>query len=333
MQQRFAELFRAAQQTMKACKVQADEKVVVFADSGKSPALVEAFYTAGLATGADTVLVTMRTRPQPLLNPPSAAVQAMVEADVAFDLATNAWLYTEATNTILNSGTRMLQVLVGEDTIIRRPPEEAIKRREEAASGLLADCQTFRVTSSLGTDLVMERGDRPVHTQGGSVDHPGDWDSVGVCLGAFAPLEHAANGPIVFNGTLYLPSEHLIRIERPIEAEVKDGRLTNIKTDHGEAKLLDDWLTSWDDPNSYVIAHTGFGIDHRAELRPPDPGNWESYLGGVNVAFGGNNIPQLKGKTECKSHFDAILLEATVEVDGKTVIEEGQFVGGTGLEE
>lgn len=330
--QRFAELFRSAQQTMEQCRVQSHEKVVVFADSGKSPALVEAFYTAALATGAETVRVHMTTRPQPLMNPPESAIQAMIEADVVFDLATNAWLYTDATNRILDSGTRMLQVLVGEETVIARPPNDTVRRREEIATKILGNCRTFRITSDDGTDLVMERGDRPVHTQGGSVDHPGDWDSIGVCLGAFAPLEDSANGTIVFNGTLYLPSQHLFRVERPIEAEVKDGRITHITADHREAKILEEWLRSWDDPNSYVIAHTGFGIDERAQLHPPDPGNWESYLAGVNVAFGGNKIPQLQGATESKSHFDAILLGVTVELDGTRVIEGGQFVAGTGLE-
>jgi hypothetical protein len=55
-------------------------------------------------------------------------------------------------------------------------------------------------------------------------------------------------------------------------------------------------------------------------------------MGGVNIAFGGNNIPQLGGQTECSSHFDAVLLDANVEVDGKLIIDHGEFTKASGIE-
>ena len=178
----------------------------------------------------------------------------------------------------------------------------------------------------------MERGDRPVHTQGGFVDHPGDWDSFAVCLGAFAPPEDKADGPLALHGTFFLPSQHMFISEKPIITTVEGGRITSVEEDHREARIFSDWLKSWEDPNSYVIAHTGFGFDHRAKLEPYDPGAWESYMGGVNIAFGGNNIPQLGGQTACTSHFDVVLLDVDVEVNGEKVIESGSFVAGLGFE-
>jgi 2,5-dihydroxypyridine 5,6-dioxygenase len=313
------------------CEVQPHESVVVLTDTTRNQAVADAFFMAALATGAEVTTVSMKTREGALQNPPATAVRAMIEADVVFDLATHPWLYTDATNQILDSGTRMLQVLVMEETILARPPDEVIARREQAARDLLEKCTTFRITSAEGTDLVMERGDRPVHTQGGFVDRPGDWDSYAVCLGAFAPPEDRADGDLFLSGTMYLPPSHSFITERPIRTRVEKGRLVHIEPDHDKARLLSDWLQSWNDPNSYVIAHTGFGIDHRAQLHPPDAAGWESYLGGVNVAFGANNIPQLGGLTECKSHFDAVLLGVTVEINGARVIENGSFVQGSGF--
>ncbi len=331
MNPRFAELFASAQKAMTFCKVAPTEKVVVFTDTAKNPATVDAFYTAALATGAEVLLVRMKTKERPLQEPPDTAVAAMAAADIVFDLATHPWLYTQATNTVLNSGTRMLQVLVDDETVIKRPPEEFIARRETIAYGLLRNCEIFRITSSYGTDLVMERGGRPIHTQGGFVDRPGDWDSFAVNLAAFAPLEDKANGKLALYGTMYLPPQHLFITETPIQTVVEDGRIVHVETDHREAQLFADWLKSWDDPNSYIIAHTGFGIDHRAQLVPHDPGEWESYLAGVNIAFGGNNIPQLGGQTSAKSHFDTVLLNVDVEIDGRKIIEGGNFVEGLGF--
>ncbi len=332
MRQHFAELFRSAQKTMQYCQVKPDEKVVVFTDTGKNPATVDAFFAAAVGTGAEVVLVTVQTREKALMDPPAAAIQAMVEADVVFDLATHAWLYTQATNTILDSGTRMLQIFVTDETVIKRPTEDFIVQREAAARELLEKCETFRITSPYGTDIMMERGNRPVHTQGGFVDHPGDWDSLAVCLGAFAPPENKANGTLALYGTMFLIPQHLFITEKPIMTVVEDGRIVKVEADHAEAQLFDEWLKSWNDPNSYVIAHTGFGIDHRAELRPFDPGAWESYLAGVNIAFGANNIPQLGGQTACQSHFDTVLLDVDVEINGEKVIQNGKFVEGLGFD-
>jgi 2,5-dihydroxypyridine 5,6-dioxygenase len=332
MEHHFAELFKSALKAMQYCKVESGENVVVFTDTGKNPATVNAFFAAAVSTGAEVTQVMMEQRERPLMEPPDTAVRAMAEADVVFDLASHPWLYTTATNTILDSGTRMLQVFVNDETVMKRPPEDVIVRREEAARRILQECETFRITSPYGTDIVMERGDRPVHTQGGFVDHPGDWDSFGVCLGAFAPPEDKADGPLALFGTFYLPPQHLFISEKPVQTMVEGGRITSVETDHREAQIFDEWLKSWDDPNSYVIAHTGFGIDHRAELEPPDPGAWESYMAGVNIAFGGNNIPQLGGQTVCKSHLDVVLLDVDVDVNGKKVIENGRFVEGLGFD-
>jgi 2,5-dihydroxypyridine 5,6-dioxygenase len=328
MERRFAELFDSARKTMQFCQVKPEEQVVVFRDSGTSQALTDAFHSAALATGAEVTVVSMTTRPGALQNPPEPAINALCAADVVFDLASHAWLYTEATNRILVAGTRMLQLLVGEDTVVARPPTSDIAMREEVSRRMLEGSNEFRITTELGTDITLTRGDRPVHTQGGFVDHAGDWDSYGVFLAAFAPPETEADGVLVIDGTLFLPTEYKLVTEAPIRTVVERGRLVDVDTSTAQGRLLKEWLAGWNDPNSYVIAHTGFGLDERAKFEAPDS---ESYLAGVNIAFGANNIPQLRGATKCRSHVDIVLRGATVELDGKKVIDGGQFVEGYGF--
>ena len=328
MERNFDELFAATRQTVRFCAVKDNESVVIFRDSGTSQALADAFHAAALAAGGEVTVVSITTRPGPLHNPTEPAIKALMEADVVFDLASHAWLYTDATNRILNSGTRMLQVLVGLDTVIARPATNEIATRERISRELLEKSDKFRITSELGTDITLRRGDRPVHTQGGFVDHPGDWDSYGVFLAAFAPPETEADGILVVDGTLFLPSDIKLTTEAPIRARVERGRLVDVDTSTAQGRLMSEWLAGWNDANSYVIAHTGFGLDERAKFEAPDS---ESYLAGVNIAFGANNIPQLKGQTACKSHLDIVLRKVNVELDGKAVIEGGHFVDGLGF--
>lgn len=325
MERRFIEFLQAATQTCKACRLQAGEKVVIFTDSQKNPVLADAFYAAADSLGGKVTKVFVNAEKTPLIDPPAVAVAAMAEADLVFDLATQPWLYTASTSRILGSGTRMLQLLVEEDSIMTRYPTPEIAARCQRLADQLKG-EEIHVYSDLGTDFRTRRGGRPVHFQDGAVITPGDWDSLGVVVCAFAPPETEANGVVVVNGPLYAGPDFHFHVETPIRLTFERGRIVEIEGG-SEADRLRAHLKAVNDPNAYVIAHHGFGMDPRAKIQGiVDIGNWESYDAGINVAFGGNNIPQLQGQTACKSHIDVFVLDANMTVDGKLVIENGRFV-------
>ncbi len=324
MKSHYIELFTAAVQTCRACKIKPEEKVVVYSDTSKNETLVDAFYNASVATGAETTLVISKAYKVPLQDPPPVAVAAMESADIVFDLATQPWLYTESTNRITGSGTRMLQVLADENSVIHRPPAEEISSRADILAPKLSG-ETIHISSDLGTDFTVKRGDRPVHWQDGRVINPGDWDSLAVVVAAFAPPETEAEGVIMLNGPIYLGPNLNFHVDNPVRFIVKKGRIVEI-TGGKEAKIINHYFDDFGDPNAKVIAHTGFGMDPRADIWAADIGNWESYDGGINVAFGGNNVSQLQGKTACRSHIDMILLESSITVDGTLILENGKFI-------
>ena len=325
MEQSYIELYKSAQKTCEACKIKPEEKVVIYTDTMKSTALIDAFFTAAVACGAEVLIVKAEGRP-PMVEPPKAAVEAMAQADMIFDLATESWLFTDATQKIIKTGTRMLQVLVTEKAVRDRPPIAAVKDRVEKGYQIFDGCQEIRITSDLGTDLTVRRGGRKVVPQAGCVHTPGDWDSLGLAMVNFSPPETEAEGTVVFNGSLYLIPDHKLLVSTPIHAEVNKGRVTNIRADHTEAKLLDDWFRAWNDPNSYVIAHVGFGVDPRADIYSYDIGAWESLDGGIIVAFGSNYWVESGGQNKSLSHMDAVLFNANLQVDGKVIIDRGKFV-------
>ncbi|MDQ7793146.1 MAG: hypothetical protein RDU89_01850 [bacterium] len=327
MRAQYIELLEAARQTCQACRVKAGEAVVVFSDTTKNEVLVEAFYAAAVSMGAQATLVLSKAERVPLVDPPAAAVAAMMEADMVFDLATQPWLYTEATNKILGRGARVLQVLADESSVIHRPPTPEISERSARLAARLKG-QRIRITSQLGTDLRVERDDRPVHFQDGCVTHAGDWDSLGVVVAAFAPPETKAEGRVIVNGPVYLGPRLNFHVETPVVFELAGGRVVGTTGEGREAKIIARFFEESGDPNARVIAHTGFGMDPRADIWGADIGNWESYDGGINVAFGGNNIPQLQGRTACRVHVDTILVGATLSVDGKEVVRDGIFADG-----
>ncbi len=327
----FPELFKAGLESVQRCEVKAHEQVVVYADSERNPAIVEAWYTAATATGADVTLIRATAR-FPEIDPPSAAIKAMSAADIVFDLASNTWLYAPSLPSVLESGTRVLQVLVPERSIIDRPPHPDILWRADVAEELTHGTDKIHITSRLGTDLRARRGDRPWHAQRGFVWEAGQWDSYGVCMINCAPIEESVEGVIYFNGPMILFPQYCYTTAVPIRAEVEAGRIVRIDTGHEEARTFDKWIRQFDDSNVYLVAHIGFGFDPRADLESFDLAAWESFYGGVVVAFGANNTPTLQGSHPAKGHMDGILLEANLALDGTPIIENGEFVASSGLQ-
>jgi 2,5-dihydroxypyridine 5,6-dioxygenase len=326
----FPGLLRAAINAVDLCRVQPHEKVVILTDSEKNPALVEAFYSAALTNGNDPVYVRTLSR-FPETSPPSAAVAAMKDADVVFDLASNTWLYSLALPEIMATGTRILQILLPERAFVERAPGPEIAWRATLAEALVADGQQIEITSRLGTELQATRGQRPWLIDRGYVWKEGQWGSYGVNMVNCAPLEQSVNGIVYFNGPMILFPQYCWVTSEPIKAEVKNGRIVAIDTSHGEARKFERWLQQFGDPNVYLIAHVGFGLDPRATLDVFDLAGWESYFGGVAVAFGANASPSLRGGHQAAGHMDGILLNAGFRLDGKEILVDGVFDEATGL--
>lgn len=332
MKQLSVSLLKAAQLAIKHCEAKPEETVVVLTDSDKNPAVPDAFYTAAIAAGTEAILIDMIPRPEILMDPPEAIIQALIAADLVVDAASKAWIYAPSMERILGSGTRMLQVgLIEEKSILARPPSAAVIERGRRVKKLLGGCKTFRITHPLGTDITFERPpDRPGHAQDGVANEPGEWDGISTGISAFAPYETKGDGVVFANGSVFMPMDDFEVIHDPVKLEIKGGRL--IKVSGGPlAERIERWLAAWNDDNAYVISHTGFGTDHRGTFHPPDPVGAESMLGGINLAFGSNTIPQLKGANPSPAHIDFVLAGCDVEVDGVKALKEGVFTPESGL--
>ena len=325
------EILALAAETLRLCRVRPDEKLAIYIDSGREPDLGQLVFGAAVAHGCDPylVLAPMRAKFAPL---PSGAVAALKAADVVFDLAKSAWLYSSTTDEILAEGTRMLQFRASDSRFFDVSPRQKIMPKAKAAVGYFKNASELRITSALGTDLRVDYTGRPPHGQDGIVEEPGEWDSLGTAFANVCPIETSGEGTVVLNGPNYLAGGPSFITQEPITLRIQGGRITDIQGG-AEARQFEDFIDSERNAASRVVAHMGFGFDPQCGPPPKplgefaDAGAWEPINGGVIVAFGANKGPRpWGGANAAPTHIDCVLLDADLFLGSTQIIRQGKFV-------
>ena len=318
---------------LRLCKVKRDETVVLFADTRTNPNYVSAFLAAGkeLAGSVFEVKVPFLPEADGKSTDLAPVIKILKGANLVVDLSTGStlYLYGKGLTEVLSGGTRVLQVKANEEQLRRCFPTEQVRQRTARGARWLEEATEIRVVSKAGTDLKMEKKNRPGLTQYGISDEPGRWDSWPSGFLYCAPEEETANGTLVLDvGDLLVMLGRYVA--EPVRITVQNGIIKKI--DGGvDAVLLEEHIEQAKDPEAYIISHIGWGTDSRARWseiaqRGTDEGSRDvrSTYGNVQIAFGANY--RLGGKNQTMAHEDLILRRATFELDGKIIVEDGRII-------
>lgn len=320
---RQVELVPIALRALELSHVEKRHRLVIYSDTQRNKAQVDAFFTAGQIVGADTVLVMTVPRNDPDRNPLLQAYEAMKRAQTVIDLSTISWIYTTPFSEVLAEGVRILSSMANLDTWVKMPPDERISAISKRSAEIIDAARGLRFVTDAGTSLTFEKGDRMGTWQDGLLDEPGDWDNFPSAQAACAPLEDKTNGTLVIEpGDILVALRHIVGSR--ITCSIQNGSITAIEGG-ADAALLRQFLSKWDDPNAYRVSHIGWGLEPRAELAAMQMMEWESYGGGIMIAFGANDGRFLGGTTHSRSHIDVVILNGTFECDGVTVVDHGRM--------
>jgi leucyl aminopeptidase (aminopeptidase T) len=141
--------------------------------------------------------------------------------------------------------------------------------------------------------------------------------------GAFGnlPCGEGFIAPAGGEGTLVASSLALIGLaEEPVRITVKGGKLVDASGAEGEELVR--MLTVHGDAGRN-LAELGVGTNDRATLT----GNVledEKLLGTVHVAFGASAA--IGGTVAVPVHLDVVVLEPTLEIGGRLVVDAGRYV-------
>ena len=318
-------------QVLGLCRVRPGETVLVFTDVGfPHPAYPGAALAAARSLGA-TVYIMMAQSDQDVTDPVLHA--AWTHADVILGMSflpgSHSWMYAAVHSAALAAGARVMMIQEPPAVLKRMLPTAELAQRGLAGARLMDGAAELHVVTRAGTDLRLRKEGRKGAYQCGVADVPGRWDHWPSGMVYCAPLEDSAEGVLVVE-----PGDVLLGAWRHAQSEVRirfeRGRAVEI-TGGLDAQHTLGYLRAAGSEASFRVAHAGWGTDRRADWRQVGMDS-ESYYGGLTIALGRNTFDSpapycgLGGVNEAPTHFDICLRQGTVYLDGRLVLEDGQFL-------
>jgi len=312
-----SDLDRAVQTVVRRClNIQPDEDVVVVVDEPLQD-LCEKLRTAAQQSGADAVLTVMSPRATDGSEPPAPVAEALAACDVFIAPASRSLSHTLARKRASEGGARgatMPHVTADMLARLMSIDFDRLRSRSHAIADLLDKGTEAHVTCPRGTDLRLDLRGRQGIADDGDLTARGAFGNLPCGEGFIAP----AGG----EGTMYARSIAAIGLTRghPAKLTVENGHLTAATGPEGEQLL--GILREHGDAGTN-LAELGVGTNDRATLT----GNVledEKILGSVHVAFGASIA--IGGTVSVPIHLDCVVTEATLEIDGTRVLDEGRFV-------
>jgi aminopeptidase len=295
--------------------VQAGEDVLVVVDRG-TRAIGEALRDEAAAAGADAVLAVMDERATDGTEPPRTVAAALADCDVFIAPTSRSLSHTAARKRASDNGARGATMPgVTEDMLARVMAVnfDAMARRSQAVAALLDEGTRAHVTCPRGSDLRLDLSGRTGISDDGDLTAPGAFGNLPCGEGFIAPLN--GSGTIVASSLAPLGLS-----DPPAVLTVKDGHIVGAEQGLGTEYL--ERLQAHGE-NGSNLAELGVGTNDRATLT----GNVledEKILGTVHIAFGAS--AGIGGTVSVPIHLDVVILDASLEIDGRPVLEDGSYV-------
>jgi len=201
-----------------------------------------------------------------------------------------------------------------------------IAEKGDQLKRMLQAAKQVRVTSPSGTDLSFAVGNRPVVVQGGVVSEQASKEKFFLSRVASLPGGSLSLAPIEasVNGKVVVPKSRC-RYDPLTDAsfEFKSGKLDNFKAGKG-ADCFNQTIAPYTGPKDTFAS---FSVGLNPALRViEDGGDYRPHdaAGMVYVGIGDNQL--LGGSNKTQSGYNFPIVKATVAIDGKVVVKDGQLI-------
>lgn len=314
------ELMSAAKVAVVDCMgLKPGETVLVITDEPLRK-IGHALWRATKEQGNEAILTEITPRKSNGENPPPAVAELMTKVDLVLCPTSKSLTHTDARRAASAAGVRIGTLPgVTEEIMIRcmNADYHAIADRTHRVCRRMEQAKMVRVTAPGGTDITFPIAGRKAHASTGLFREKGLWGNLPTGEAYLAPVEGAANGVVVVDGSM----AGIGKLSAPITIAVRDGFAEEI-TGGPEAAVLQRLLEPHGKP-ARTVAEFGIGTNDKAILSGVILED-EKVMGTIHIAFGDN--ASMGGTVHVASHLDGLVLKPTVTFDGEEVMKEGRLL-------
>lgn len=306
-------------------QIKKGEKVIIVAYDEEDLKMTSLLAAAMKVAEAEVGIVIVD--PPQAIEPPSFLAEAMKKVDLVLSLGDIDYGHTVARKEAPSlKYAYMPKVMMRALGRLNLEPEDIleVEKRTEHLAEIVSKAKMAHLSSAMGTDLVLNLKGRkgiPIHPV---FRKPGHLAIIPFYAEvACAPVEREARGTYVVNGNIWGHPDLECIVNDPVYWEVKNGRVVDINGGK-EAALLREMLPTFDE-NAFYIGELGIGTNHKLPNRLTGTKLDDAIFGHVHIALGRNMA--LGGTHWSQIHIDFLSMDIKLELDGKTIIENGRFLG------
>ncbi len=315
-------MMQGARTIMDNCiSLKSGETVLIVTDMVQEK-IAKVLACAAVERGAEVVVSVMKPRKKAGEEPPKLIAESMKHADVVLIPVSYSVTHTFAVKEAAEHGVRLLVLTdFTEDMLISGGIEADFRALKPICKGVadaFAKGRHVRVTTPGGTDLTLDITGRRGNALYCVVE-PGEFSTIPTVEANSSPVEGSANGRIVADASI--PYLGIGVLDEPVVVEVKDGFITKISGGR-QADMLKRDLASHNDHNCYNIAELGVGLNPKCRLcgiMLEDEGVISTAHIGIGTSI------TLGGTVKAPTHYDLLMWDPKIEVDGKVLVDGGKI--------
>ena len=307
----------------KMAAVKPGERVLIATDFSM-PQMAGVLASAVVSAGAEPAIISILPRAVDSEELPASVAAAMLQSDVIYSLLSKSSAHTSAVKAALQNGARVVSLTaLDEERLASGGIEadfDALQPLCRKVGSLLEGAEVARVTTPAGTDATLSLSGRKANMHGGLARQPGQFTGGYGAECSASPVEGTAEGTFVFDASV--PYLGIGVLREPITMRVEGGRIVEI-SGGAQAQKLSRLMAAQRDPNVYNIAQLSFGLNPLCHIQGSSLDDEGTY-GTCHIGIGTSS--NLGGEVKAKMHFDALMYRPTLELDGKVVLRDGEWL-------
>jgi 2,5-dihydroxypyridine 5,6-dioxygenase len=310
---------RGASKLVGVCaRVKPGEQVLIITDFMMDQRMTEALASATVAAGAHPTIVLMSQVKTDSGEPNAAVATAMQNTDVIFTPVSVSITHSKSVEDACAAGARIV-------ALTQFTPELMMGGGIEADFDALAvDCRavakvldagsSMTVTTPAGTDLILDISGRAGIAKTCLVE-PGEFSPAPDIEATVSPI--SGEGVVVCDASI--PYLGIGVPDRPVTVTVKGGKVVSIEGGRAADIVREAW-ESMSDPNVYNVAELGIGLNPHCRLLGIMLED-EGVYGTCHMGTGTSTT--LGGTVQASCHYDFVMHEPTIRVDGQILVDGG----------